>query len=621
LLFGENAPVATRISSPIFEKLTPRTKQICQIYASIVTPGFTHVDAVELMVKLNITEFVLDTLPEGIQLPLREALLRCQEQPPTTWSATELKLVGRDDLAMLTGELAKRDFRWAPPPPKEPPKDVVTVANEEAKERDAPRNPGAFDEKTEQDRQAICRLIYKDDRRLQEAVKLLQTSKPPVVRCVLDPNISDKDACDAENSKGMMAAVRTLATPVGRGLLYFSTRMPIITERYPINGFALSVIIRPSGRRTEPNRTQLSEDKISWAFFHAGVAAGLNISRDAVHIDSSWVVFNKPKDVPSYRHAGFLLGLGLNGHLKTIVKWHAFKYLTPKHTMTSIGLLLGLAASFIGTMNTMVTKLLSVHVTRLLPPGSAELNLSALTQAAGVMGIGLLYCGTQHRRMSEVMLSEIEYIEPQDSCVPTDTLRNEGYRLAAGFSLGFICLGRGQDLKGLGDLHIVERLLALAVDSKEVALAHVLDKTTAGATVAIALMYLKTNDVSLAKKIDIPDTQHLFDYIRPDILLLRTVAKHLILWDSIEGSFEWVKENMKGFIRERYLLTETKELESEDMPLFNVVAGLCFSIALKYAGSGDEEVRDLLLHYLDQFMRLCSLPGKPSHRCRKMRDA
>ncbi|RPA77459.1 hypothetical protein BJ508DRAFT_228770 [Ascobolus immersus RN42] len=609
--FGEGTPVATRITSPIFEKLTPRTKQICHIYANIVgPPGFTHVHTVEMMVKLNITEFILDTLPEGIQLPLREALLRCQESPPTTWGATELKLVGRDDLAMLTGEVVKRDFRWAPPPPKEPLKDVMTLAAEEAKERDAPRNTGAFDEKTEQDRQAVCRLIYKDDRRFFEAVKLLQTTKPPVIRVNVDPSATDKEAVEEENFKGMMTAVRTLATPIGRGLLYFSTRMPVITERYPINGFVLSAIIRPSGRRTEPDRARLSDEKIAWAFFHAGVAAALNIRRDATHIDSSWVVFNKPKqEGPSVRHAGFLLGLGLNGHLKTIAKWHAFKYLTPKHTMTSIGLLLGLAASFLGTMNTMVTKLLSVHVTRLLPPGSAELNLSALTQAAGVMGIGLLYCGTQHRRMSEVMLSEIEYIEPQDSCVPTDMLRNEGYRLAAGFSLGFICLGRGQDLKGLGDLHIVERLLALAVDSKEVALAHVLDKATAGATMALALMFLKTNDASLAKKIDIPDTQHLFDYIRPDILLLRTLAKHLIMWDEIEGTYEWIRWHLKEFMRKRFLLYEIEKLDSEDMPLFNIVSGLCFAIALKYAGSGNEEVRDVLLHYLDQFMRLCSLPA------------
>lgn len=356
---------------------------------------------------------------------------------------------------------------------------------------------------------------------------------------------------------------------------------------------------------------------MSWAYFHAGVSAGLSVSREAKEIDTSWIVFNKPSDPPhSNRHAGFLLGLGLNGHLRSIPKHHAFRYLTPKHTMIAIGLLLGLSASYIGTMDTIITKLLSVHATRLLPPGSAELNLSPLTQTAAIMGIGLLYAQTQHRRMSEIMLSEIEDTQVGEPGITENNVRDEGYRLAAGFSLGLINLAAGRDLRGLHDMHLVERLLKLAVEGKEVAKAHVLDKTTAGATIALALIYMKTNEESLARKVDVPDTIHLFDYVRPDILLLRTVAKHLIMWDSIRGSFGWVKENLKDFFKDRYMLDETLPGGSDDMPLYNIIAGLCLSMALRFAGSNDEGVKSVLVHYLDQFMGLCDVPGKFPHRLR-----
>lgn len=444
---------------------------------------------------------------------------------------------------------------------------------------------------------------------MQEATKLLQSNKPATARCIPDPNWTEHETLDAQKELAQHVALRTLAIPPGRGLLHFSSRIPLLTEKFPITGFNLSCLMKPTNTTVSADKATFTEEKVYWAFFHAGVASGLSISREAKEIDTSWIVFNKPPEL-SNRHAGFLLALGLNGHLKSIAKWHAFNYLTPKHTMTSIGLLLGLSASYLGTMDTTITRLLSIHVMRLLPIGSAELNLSSLTQTAGVMGVGLLYCNTQHRRMSEVMLSEIEYIDTKnDSCVPTDNLRDEGYRLAAGFALGYINLGHGRDLKGLHDMHLLERLLKIAVGSKKVQYVHELDKATAGATMALALIYMKSNDESLAKKVDVPDTSHLCDYVRPDIFLLRTVTKHVIMWDNIQGTFNWIESNLRPFMRSSYKLTEIKTLDSEDLPFFNVLGGLCFSIALKYAGSGDLLVKDLLLHYLDQFIRLCSIPG------------
>lgn len=224
------------------------------------------------------------------------------------------------------------------------------------------------------------------------------------------------------------------------------------------------------------------------------------------------------------------------------------------------------------------------------------------------MGIGLLYCNTQHRRMSEMMLSEIGNTDYEENLNPQENLRDEGYRLAAGFALGYINLGRGRDLRGLHDMQIVERLLVLAVGTKKADLVHILDKATAAATIAIALIFMKTGDAALARKIDVPDTIHQFDYVRPDVLLLRTVARHLIMWDQICPSAEWMQQQLPPAFQNRRQL-DGRSVSSHELPYMNILAGLCLSLGLRYAGTGELEVRNLLCHQLDQFIWMCRLPS------------
>lgn len=50
----------------------------------------------------------------------------------------------------------------------------------------------------------------------------------------------------------------------------------------------------------------------------------------------------------SAEHAGFLLALGLNGHLRDMPYMNMFDYFVKCNEMISIGLLLGLAATYRG---------------------------------------------------------------------------------------------------------------------------------------------------------------------------------------------------------------------------------------------------------------------------------
>lgn len=587
----------------ILEALTPRTVVISTFLAS---RGRESAEVcVEKMISCGLTKPLLESFPEGIAASFRTALVSCQSRPSTLWGSELLNQVERDDLA----QLGQADANGA-----------LQGQSRSSKPRDAPRDVhnacrtaleaeplGPYDGAAEIDRQAITRLLFKDDQRFAEAAKLLHPLLYPVARCMPEPEWSETDLLEAQQELVKVVALRTLSVSLGRGLIFYTARSPLLTEKFPIHGFTLSCVMKPADTTVTADRTIYTEEKVSWAFFHAGVEAGLSISKSAKGVDTSWILFNKPRELNN-RHAGFLLAMGLNGHLKSIAKWLAFKYLTPKHSITSAGFLLGLSASYLGTMDTLITRLLSVHVTRMLPLGAAELNLSPLTQTSGLMGIGLLYCKTQHRRMSEVMLSEMENADEEASPGARDGLRDEGYRLAAGFALGFINLGLGRDLRGLHDMYVVKRLLALAISPKEADRVHILDRATAGATIAIALIFMKTEDETLARKVDIPDTVHQFEYVRPDHFLLRTIACHLIMWQNIRATFSWMKRNVCSEYRVAFNLTSIRILTSEDLPFLCTVAGLCFVVGLRYAGSGSTDARDLLCHYLHHYMRICRLP-------------
>jgi anaphase-promoting complex subunit 1 len=585
----------------IIASVTPRIVALHRFFRDL-DPTSSPRKVVELMETCGIDARIMAALPEAAKAPLMEAIIRCQANPPTTWSSSLLRLVQREDLDLtLTSSGDAANEAHSNLTTTSTLRDVHTIC--QATDRAEPIQSSA-----EVDRHYITRLIFREDRRFMEAYTLLEPLRQTVAEYRADSRADEAAILEGQKIQMQWVMVRTFSLPVGSSMIKFSSKKPLLTEKYPLYGFSTSCLMKPMGNVVTAERQNYSEEKYFWAFFNAGVAAGLSISRDAQGIDTSWIMYNKPSELTN-KHAGLLLGLGLNGHLRTIAKWLSFKYLTPKHTMTSVGLLLGLAASFMGTMDTLVTRLLSVHVTRMLPPGAAELNLSPYTQTTGLMGIGLLYYNTQHRRMSEVMLSEIEYVEIPDPSEPPDSLRDEAYRLAAGFALGYINLGKGKDLRGLHDMRIVERLLTVAVAPKKVEIVHVLDQATAGAVIAITLIFMKTNDKIVANKIDIPDTLPQFDYVRPDIFLLRTLAKHIIMWDDIEAKDSWIVDNLPSEYRSDFDLKHVSKLRTEQMPFYNIVAGLLWSVSLKHAGTGDIAVRDFLLKYLDQFIRIAKLPA------------
>ncbi|KEF62970.1 uncharacterized protein A1O9_00945 [Exophiala aquamarina CBS 119918] len=592
--------------------LTPRTLALLSYMQSSKDQIGTQ-QTIHILSKAGIDKDMIKTFPDGIAAAIYQAIFSKRSSlnvGPTHDGKISQRLI---PMIGTTSEFLHSPLHKAILMPNHGAvRDYHTICSSALEAETLQR----WDASSEADRHAVTKLLFSEDRRFPEASRLVNQTRPPVVECTPEPDWTEIELLEAQKELAQHVTRRTLSVATGRGMMHFNARVPLLTERVPIPAFSLQCIMK-SRRSTEGTQAMtfsadkgaFTEEKVCWAFFHNGASMGLMIANDAQGIDTSWILYNRPPELTN-RHAGFLLALGLNGHLKSLAKWVAFKYLTPKHTMTSVGLILGLSVSFLGTMDTLITRLLSVHVTRLLPPGAAELNLSPLTQTTGIIGIGLLYCNSQHRRMSEVMLSEIENNDPEEGAAAETVLRDEGYRLAAGFSLGLINLGHGKHLHGLHDMSVVERLLAIAVGTKNVNMVHVLDRATAGAVMAMTFVFLKTNDESIARKVDVPDTLHQFDYVRPDVFLLRTLARHLIMWDSVKPTVDFIRASLPQPYHGRVDLKSTKFLSTEDMPFFNIVAGLCLAIGLRFAGSQRHDVRDLLIQYLDQFLRLSRLPAR-----------
>ncbi|XP_060727920.1 anaphase-promoting complex subunit 1 isoform X2 [Tachysurus vachellii] len=573
--------------------------------------------AEKLVVWLTSEGFMLkdlESVPFGVALPIRDAIVQCREHPCSDWSEEVCALIGRQDLTKQAHKvsLAKGKPMVALNEPLESP--ITSEADEE--------EDGMTDLHPE-----VTGLIWSRDLRVQEVRRLLQSSRPVRVNVPHLPEVSDHEYIEEKENKLLQLCQRTMALPVGRGLFTLFSYHPVPTEPLPVPKLNLTGRAPPRNTTVDLNsgNVDVPPNMASWPSFHNGVAAGLKIA-PASRVESAWIAYNKPKSTElANEYAGFLMALGLNGHLTKLATLNIHDYLTKGHEMTSIGLLLGVSAAKLGTMDMSVTRLLSIHVPALLPPTSTELDVPHSVQVAAVVGIGLVYQGTGHRHNAEVLLAEIGRPPGPEMEYCSD---RESYSLAAGLALGMVCLGHGSNLIGMTDLNVPEQLYQYMVGGhrrthtginrekhkspsyqiKEGDTINV-DVTCPGATLALAMIYLKTNNRSIADWLKAPDTMFLLDFIKPEFLLLRTLARCLIMWDEILPNEEWVTSNVPQIIQENIGLQE-EALVSEDLNMETlvqahdyIIAGACMAVGFRFAGSANSDAFDCLYKFARNFMK------------------
>ncbi|KAG0261648.1 Anaphase-promoting complex subunit 1 [Mortierella polycephala] len=606
--------VFPRLSSPPCDLI----RKVTLVFTALVDEVDGSHGTARALVNEAFTGMQLDQLPFGVSIPLREALWMCRRNPPLDMESDALSLIGRDDLAELKSGRSPGYYMKPPPLMKkdEPVKrtDIHTLCEEVTRKDGENEVEITGTEITESE---ITKLRFGEDMRVAEVQRMLQSSNVIKVTPKLGPNLSDDELNTSHQKFLCKIAQRTLALSVGRAILTFGTATPTVTQRCPVPPITLAVKLLPSFGVVELDMARLGNEHIlNWPNFHNGVAAGLRISPNSTDISSSWIMYNKPETLDC-EHAGFLLALGLTGHLRVLERSQVLKYLRFQHEMTATGLLLGLGCAYRGTMHTAITGVLSVHIRALVPvpQGETPVHFTPLKQVACVLGLGLIYMESSYRRMAEVMLREIA--SSSGDAVETVQGLQECHSVAAGFALGFITLGHGDTSMGLNDMKIVDVLVTYIPGSTDlnrgVNAAGVdqgwnrrdvgIDMTSAGATIAIGLMYLKTNNKSIAAKLGVPETQFLLDYVSPDSLILRVICRSIILWDSILPTEEWVVSQVPDYLKNPKSGGPPKS-ETGLQSYYSILAGACFAMGLRYAGSGYEPAYKCILMFMDMFLEL-----------------
>ncbi|VDP17924.1 unnamed protein product, partial [Soboliphyme baturini] len=146
--------------------------------------------------------------------------------------------------------------------------------------------------------------------------------------------------------------------------------------------------------------------------------------------------------------------------------------------------------------------------------------------------------------------------------------------------------------------------------------------TSAPAVVALGLMFLKSSDGEVARWLKPPDNFRSLKAVRPDILLLKTLAYNLVMWREILPRTSWVKGNVPDivanavtcFSKYDHLVDDDVDDELISQSYCYIVTGACFSLGFKFAAF--KNVMFLHLHddiFQFSFLKIFLPDARPAH--------
>ncbi|KPA83237.1 cyclosome subunit-like protein [Leptomonas pyrrhocoris] len=370
-------------------------------------------------------------------------------------------------------------------------------------------------------------------------------------------------------------------------------------------------------------------------------------------ITKQWVMYQTKNIGNAASRAGLLLATGILGHLTVLQRTDIFYLLISRQEQyvwreaTTMAVMLGLSCSFCGTSSEAVFRCLSVHA-QSLNPSAEDIEVSLDVQTAALVSMGLL-CqqAPSNTFLVEVFLIEISRLPTDEHCS-----KREGYVLGAGFGLGQLLLGVGA---AHGVPHVEDRLLAFmngaprksAVSTREGVeyFEETMGRGEAGhflarallsqeqreatfnscasvyegdcynvfvsgpaAAVALGLMYLQTNSAFIAAKMAPPNRRTAVQRLTPLMCHLRSTMASLICWSSIAPSRAWLFAQLpSSLLQLTTAATNVPSLVAQQrnyllMNLAHCLAGQVMAMGLRYAGTMDTQVRDVIFAELQGFL-------------------
>ncbi|OQV16358.1 Anaphase-promoting complex subunit 1 [Hypsibius exemplaris] len=479
---------------------------------------------------------------------------------------------------------------------------------------------------------------FANDARVREAERLLVTSDPVVIPLNAMHSSNEVEFRRSQEAWLKSVATRTMALPVARGMLSLGSEYAYATEKLTAPDMVYAGVERGNTRNVTLKNEDIPGGYENWPRFHNGVSTGLRLRHyrtDSVKFDHHWLAFNASQQTKreSVDYAGMFLGMALNHLIDSNtdpVELH--NLLVRLEDPVSIAVILGMACVKRGSQDKRYYRMIGLHVISFIPDSGIELVIPQNIHVASLLSLGLLYRGSANRFISERLLAEIwsgstADVNGEVSGKEGMTSERESTSLAAALGLGLVLLGLGNEsVLGLADLAIPRRLKTLMngglhgksnmlnkrtdgnVNGYSPPKARDMDEqsinthiTAPGSILALAMIFMKTERRDVAEWMAMPGTLHELDEIRPDFLLLRVVARSLIMWSSVEATEKWVNSNFPKWILKNVFLS-TVELEKAGHDVISmtqaylyILAGSCMSIGLKYAGTASILAKDFLL--------------------------
>lgn len=462
------------------------------------------------------------------------------------------------------------------------------------------------------------------DERVREACRIVDSKKEVFLRIMRTPDMDDAAYKAKLQQRLQFYCRKSLAASIGRGMMTLSSMSALMAEPLTIPPLNLSGRVPPLGALI--NLESMTAEHLLWPEFHNGVAAGLRVRNSSSTSSTSelslmqiytdlkskyynradrlhsaqlagtsrdphdramryWVLYNH-KAAADSSHAGVLLAFGLLGHLKVLSAPDISDFLTACHQPTTIAMLIGLAASRLGSSDNFTSKTICLYFPSLIPTGqsNSDIEVPVLVQAAALTGLGLLNAGSGNRIMAEFLFSELTKRPATEKGMDC----REVYALSAAWALGMLAIGRGaannkqahdknlnsEESEVIADLRLDVRLLrciegghsgGLAYDGlgdgadkarlrSRVPNSYAMDlnansstiiepeysvntaATSFGAIIALGLMHIQTENGAIAARLHVPETNYALESERPDLLFARALVQCLIQWKRVENA-------------------------------------------------------------------------------------
>ncbi|KAM3719734.1 Anaphase-promoting complex subunit [Dirofilaria immitis] len=505
----------------------------------------------------------------------------------------------------------------------------------------------------------ITRWRWKHDLRCINVIQMLDSRRPIFIP---SNNEALSEASQREMAERLLKSfsIRNITHAFGRSALYFRSFSPPLSRPRVIPPLNLQGRLHPTNAPVELPQNELVRPMIKWGSFYNAVAAGLCIGdSSSLRLDSEWLAMSI-NNLQGPEAAGLMYAFGLNGHITNMNLFMIHELLSSGDPVMSIAILLGCGVSRRATADVQMYKMMVTHLPFMMGPTLLELHIDTMIQTAALVALGLLFAQSSHMGILGQLINEIGRPACSDYEPPTDRY---SYSLAAGFAIGLIALGRGEDL--LSSVPFVEQYPAIA--SRLIVLMegglrslcifpsttsegacsntstfsqsnHVRESenvnphlTASPATVALGLMYFRTGNRWAAESLKIPETISAIEEIRPDLILLRTLCRHLVLWNEITASKHWVEESVPLIIlnyKQRLFDEQPKTDDDEEeenlrmlqaavdkqtiaQTYLNVIAGACFAMAIRFASTWNSEAFNVIWYYVGMVLpsdvqRICS---------------